>query len=102
MIADFCWRGGSERQASAITTALSPDSTMLIRMIWKSATQNSGVISADMLLGTPSREQPLPVHAGPHASSLRGRADRHLAASFQPADSGTTGRSAAAGRVRKN
>ena len=33
--------GGSERQASAITTALSPDSRMLIQMIWPTATQNA-------------------------------------------------------------
>ena len=36
-----CW-GGSERQASAMTTALSPDRTMLIRMIWESAIQKTG------------------------------------------------------------
>ena len=34
------WRGGSVRQASAITTALSPDSRMLIQMICPTATQN--------------------------------------------------------------
>ena len=33
-------RGGSVRQAKAMTTALSPDSRMLIQMIWPSATQN--------------------------------------------------------------
>ena len=33
-------RGGSERQASAMTTALSPDSMMLTPMIWPTATQN--------------------------------------------------------------
>ena len=32
--------GGSERQASAMTTALSPDSRMLIQMICPTATQN--------------------------------------------------------------
>ena len=36
--------GGSERQASAITTALSPDSRMLIQMIWPTAIQNAGCI----------------------------------------------------------
>ena len=33
--------GGSERQASAITTALSPESRMLIQMIWPTATQKA-------------------------------------------------------------
>ena len=33
--------GGSERLASAMTTALSPLRTMLIMMIWSSAIQNS-------------------------------------------------------------
>ena len=36
--------GGSERQASAITTALSPESRMLIQMIWPTAIQNAGCI----------------------------------------------------------
>ncbi len=35
--------GGSDRQASAMTTALSPDSRMLIQMIWPTATQKAGV-----------------------------------------------------------
>ena len=37
-------RGGSERQASAITTALSPESRMLIQMIWPTATQKGHCI----------------------------------------------------------
>ena len=37
-------RGGSERQASAITTALSPESRMLIQMIWPTATQKAHCI----------------------------------------------------------
>ena len=40
-IACFCCCGGSERAASAITTALSPDSTMLMRMICISPVQNA-------------------------------------------------------------
>ena len=36
--------GGSERQASAMTTALSPDRRMLIQMIWPTAIQNAGCI----------------------------------------------------------
>ena len=36
-IAFFCCAGGSERAASAITTALSPDSRMLTQMIWSNA-----------------------------------------------------------------
>ena len=43
MIACFCWRRGSERAASAITTALSPDSTILTMMISPSATQKAGL-----------------------------------------------------------
>src|SRR4029453_13794555 len=36
------WRSGSARAASAITTALSPERTMLMPMISSSATQNCG------------------------------------------------------------
>jgi hypothetical protein len=36
------WRGGSPRQAIAMTSALSPDSRMLIHMILPSATQKAG------------------------------------------------------------
>ena len=43
MIACFCWFAGSERAANAITTALSPDSTILTMMIWPSPTQNGGL-----------------------------------------------------------
>ncbi len=42
--------GGSLRQASAITTALSPPSRMSIMMIWPTAIQNSGVESISILL----------------------------------------------------
>src|SRR6476469_5653583 len=49
MIAFFCWCAGSERHASAMTTALSPLSTMLIMMICSSAIQNSGVVTTAML-----------------------------------------------------
>ena len=38
-----CCRGGSERAASAITTALSPERTMLTRMICHSPIQNAVV-----------------------------------------------------------
>ncbi|MCY1384472.1 hypothetical protein D9M69_727310 [compost metagenome] len=38
------WAGGSLRQASAITTALSPPSRMSMMMIWPSATQNAGEV----------------------------------------------------------
>ena len=37
---------GKERQASAITTALSPDRTILMPMIFSSAAQDSGVNKA--------------------------------------------------------
>ncbi len=40
-MAIICCRGGSERAASAITTALSPDNTMLIQMIFSSGIQNA-------------------------------------------------------------
>ena len=36
----------SERAASAITTALSPDSRMLTQMIWSSAIQNAAELSS--------------------------------------------------------
>jgi len=36
------WRGSSPRHASAITSALSPDSSTLIQMILPTATQNAG------------------------------------------------------------
>src|SRR5438132_4352862 len=39
-MAFFCWAGGRLREASAITTALSPDRTMLVRMIDPNAIQN--------------------------------------------------------------
>ena len=42
-MAFFCCCGGSERAASAITTALSPERTMLTPMICTSATQKAGV-----------------------------------------------------------
>ena len=40
-IAFFCWCAGSERAAIAMTTALSPDRTMLARMIEPSAAQKA-------------------------------------------------------------
>jgi hypothetical protein len=40
--ASFCWSGGSERAASAIMTALSPETSRLIQMIAPSSTQNMG------------------------------------------------------------
>ena len=40
--------GGSLRQASAITTALSPPSKMSMMMIWPSASQNSGEVKKSM------------------------------------------------------
>src|SRR5690349_21479827 len=46
MKADFCCLGGSERHASAITTALSPLSTTLITAILTSAVHISGSLSA--------------------------------------------------------
>ncbi len=41
-------RRGSLRQASAITTALSPPSKMSMMMIWPSASQNSGEVKKSM------------------------------------------------------
>ncbi len=41
--ARFCCWAGNPRAASAITTALSPDSTMFTPMISSSAIQNSGL-----------------------------------------------------------
>ncbi|MOA63792.1 hypothetical protein D3C78_1896460 [compost metagenome] len=46
VIAFFCWAGGSERAASAMTTALSPDSKILTQMIWSSAIQNAAELSS--------------------------------------------------------
>ena len=37
----FCCLGGRERAASAITTALSPDNTMLIQMIFSNGIQKA-------------------------------------------------------------
>src|SRR5438093_702358 len=37
----MAWRGGSPRQAIAMTTALSPESRILIHMILRRATQNA-------------------------------------------------------------
>jgi hypothetical protein len=48
MIAAFCCFGGSERAASAITTALSPDNTMLMPMICINATQNA--VSSQLIM----------------------------------------------------
>ena len=42
-MAFFCCCGGSERAARAITTALSPDSMMLIQMILSRPTQKAAV-----------------------------------------------------------
>ena len=39
------WFGGSLRQASAMTTALSPPSRMSIMMIWPTAIQNSACMN---------------------------------------------------------
>src|SRR6267378_788272 len=47
-IASFCWRCGSERAASAITTALSPDRMMLTQMIAPSPSQNCDVRSSSI------------------------------------------------------
>ena len=47
-IASFCCLGGSDRAASAITTALSPDSTMLTPMIFARPTQNVWVIHSSI------------------------------------------------------
>src|SRR3954468_23566430 len=49
-MAFFCWCAGRDRQASAMTTALSPDRTMLIRMIWDRAIQNTGSVRKAMLV----------------------------------------------------
>lgn len=43
--------GGSLRQASAITTALSPPSRMSIMMIWPTAIQKSGEESMSIVCG---------------------------------------------------
>src|SRR5690606_971748 len=45
-MAFFCWCGGSERAASAITTALSPDSSMFTQIIWSKAIQNAAELSS--------------------------------------------------------
>src|SRR6478736_9413278 len=90
MMAFFCWCAGSERQASAITTALSPDSTMLIRMIWERASQNTGLEMTDML----SPRGGIGIHRKPVApdpARLRNCPVRHLDASFQPAYKGAFG-----------
>src|SRR6185436_3158071 len=49
----FCCLAGSDRAASAITTALSPDNTMLTPMICSRATQNVG--SSSVMSEGPSR-----------------------------------------------
>src|SRR5262245_4357345 len=48
-IACFCCLGGSERAASAITTALSPERTMLTPMIFSRPTQNAWVASSSSM-----------------------------------------------------
>ena len=45
-IACFCWCGGNERAASAITTALSPDRMMLTQMIEPRAVQNAADVNS--------------------------------------------------------
>ena len=50
-MAIFCCFGGSERAASAITTALSPDRMMLIQMIEPSAAQKAAEVNS---MQTPS------------------------------------------------
>ena len=49
------------RQASAITTALSPDSRMLIQMIWPTAIQNAGCIMSCHRDTPPDAPYPLPI-----------------------------------------
>ena len=49
----FCCLCGSERQASAITTALSPLSTTLITAILNNAVQVSGLVSVSSMLAPP-------------------------------------------------
>lgn len=46
------WRGGSMRQASAMTTALSPDRTILMPMILAAPTQNETVRKSAMYPST--------------------------------------------------
>ena len=53
--------GGSERQASAITTALSPDRRMLIQMIWPTAIQNAGCMNVHLRDTPPDAPYPLPI-----------------------------------------
>src|ERR1051326_5426177 len=53
MMACFCWWAGSERAASAITTALSPDNRMLTTMIWPSPIQNTGLETYSIMLVAP-------------------------------------------------
>ena len=55
-------RGGSPRQASAITTALSPDNRMLMPMIWSAASQNAGRVISDAIISTGRSPE---VRAGP-------------------------------------
>src|SRR5467141_4602740 len=53
MIACLCWCAGSERAASAITTALSPDRMMLTHMIAPSPSQNCDVRSSSIQRSPP-------------------------------------------------
>src|SRR5690606_3223090 len=45
-MAFFCCCSGSERAASAMTTALSPDNRMLTQMIWISAIQKAALVTS--------------------------------------------------------
>src|SRR5207244_4692018 len=56
-IACFCWCLGSERAASAITTALSPDRMMLTQMMTPSPIQNSGDASISIARLPPPPER---------------------------------------------
>jgi hypothetical protein len=46
-IAFFCWAGGRLRDASAITTALSPDSKIFATMIESNAAQKAASENAE-------------------------------------------------------
>ena len=63
-----CWCGGSERAASAMTTALSPDNRMLMTMISSPATQNWGdpkcMAIAGSMAGYRTDCRSLPISAG--------------------------------------
>src|SRR5439155_11133602 len=76
MIACVCCFGGSERAASAITTALSPDRMILTPMILKSPTQNSAETRYSSIIYSRTDRRPS-VHQVDLACSRHLRQTRH-------------------------